>query len=380
MKREGFIDQWLQGRQLLVKASDAPVIVVVGDQPFVKERLIDAAVEGHGGEHEVFSARPGENDASALQRMLDDWSTASLFGGGRLIIARAADKLVKGSGAKRFEAALAAGAPPNRLLLTVTALDGRTKLAKTIKQSGGLVSLSPLRDAPPPWHTGGQFLETDLNLWIVQEARLQGLLISLEVADELTSRVGNEPGRLAQTVGRLAILLGDRSTLTLTDVQQHVPRTSARLLSLYEDALRRGDAQEALSLVDRMGQDGVYDPFQKLVAGPLVTETVLRGLTASLAREVAAHDALGAGAVAALVQPPWKRRKEDTATLDAVLGRAPGRVFLERDLRRTDGAGARAAFAVAVTALRGLRDGAGANLHALTVKLCRAMNPTAARR
>lgn len=379
VKRKGFIDHWREGLAALAEGPLPPVVILAGEAPFVKERLVTAAEQAHDGETESFATRPGEADARALDRLLDDWGTATLFGSGRLIVARDVDKLLKGKGANRLDERLDAGDPPNRLLLTVSGLDGRTKLAKRIKKAGGLVSLPVLRDAPPPWHDGGPFLQTDLNQWLVDEARLQGLQLALPVADAMARLVGNEPGRLAQTLQRLGVLLEDRTEITAADVERHVPASSARLLARYEDAIREGRGAEALVLVDRMARDGVFDPFGRLVSGTLVTETVLRGLTNGLAREVSAHDALGP-AVDALRQPPWSRDKAHSGTLDAVLGQGGRRVFLEKELRRTPAAAARRGFEVALTALRSLRDGGVVSLHAETVRLVRALRTGGRRR
>jgi DNA polymerase III delta subunit len=379
VKRKGFIDHWSEGLAALAEGPLPPVVILAGDAPFVKERLVAAAERAHDGETEGFATRPGEADARALDRLLDDWGTATLFGSGRLIVARDVDKLLKGKGANRLDERLDAGDPPNRLLLTVSGLDGRTKLAKRIKKAGGLVSLPVLRDAPPPWHDGGKFLQTDLNQWLVEEARLQGLQLALPVADAMSRLVGNEPGRLAQTLQRLGMLLDDRTEVSLADVERHVPASSARLLARYEDAIREGRGAEALVLVDRMARDGVFDPFGRLVAGTLVTETVLRGLTNGLAREVSAHDALGP-AVDALKQPPWKRDKAHSGALDAVLGQGGRRVFLEKELRRTPALAARRGFEVALAALRSLRDGGVVSLHAETVRLVRALRTGGRRR
>lgn len=378
MKRQGFVDVWNAARQGLGSGDLPALTVLAGEEPFVKERLIDAAAQGFDGDLETFAQRPGEGDRAALQRLLDSWSTSSLFGSGNLIVARDVGALLKGKLSATLEEVVGQGTPPNRLLLTVSALDGRSKLAKRIKKEGGLIALPPLRDGPPPWHTGGPFLETDLNGWIVAEARLAGLAVSLVVANELATRIGNEPGRIAQTLARLVILLDGRETLDQQTVIQHVPRSSVRLLASYEDALRAGDVAAALQLVDRMKHDGVFDPFMRLVSGPAVADTVLRGLTASLARELTAHERLGPTLVRALSQPPWKRSAEQTEALDEALGKGGRRVFLERDLRRSRAEPVAAAFAGALDALRRLRDGEGLSLHAVTVRLARAFRPSKA--
>jgi DNA polymerase III delta subunit len=377
MKRPGFVDVWRAALTQLQAGELPSLTVIAGEEPFVKERLIEAAQRGFDGDVETFSQRQGEGDRQALHRLLDTWSTSSLFATGQLIVARDIGPLLKGKLAAPFDEIVAGNAPPNRLLITLPALDGRSKFAKRIKKQGGLISLPPLRDGPPPWHSGGPFLQTDLNAWIVAEAALSGLTVSLKVADEIASRIGNEPGRIAQTLARLTILLDGDSTLGPAMVAEHVPRSSVRLLAVYEDALRAGDVAAALQLVDRMQTDGVYDPFMKLVTGPAVADTVLRGLTAALARELTAHERLGPELVAALQKTPWNRSADQTAALDSALGKGGRRFFLERDLKRSSAATVAAAFSTALKSLRSLRDGDGLSLHATTVRLARAFTPVA---
>ncbi|MDG2148557.1 MAG: hypothetical protein P8N09_03440, partial [Planctomycetota bacterium] len=348
--------------------------ILVGENAFVKERLLDRAIKHAGGDVEVFSVRPGEQPQAALRRLTDLWGTRSLFSTGQLILVRDAESLIKGQGVKQLQALYseAESPPPNQLLMTTSALDGRSKLAKALKGADSLVSLPVLRDAPPPWHDGGPYLETDLNQWLVAEAAQQGLSVSLKVAAEMSRRIGNEPGRIAQKLVQLKVLLGKRTDVKMKDVTEFVSFSSVRLLSLYEDALVSGDTRVALQLVDRMVREGVYDPFMRLVSGPAVAETVLRGLTAGLARVYEAHELLGPGLVNALSSKPWQRSKADTASLDQALGRGGRRVFLERDLKRVTLPAVRGAFRIALDGLRRLRDGRGLSLHAITVRLSRA--------
>ena len=381
MKRATFTEIWLAAIRRFETKPLASLTILVGENAFVKERLLAQAVKNAAGDAEVFSARPGEKPQAALRRLTDLWGTRSLFGEGQLILVRDADGMIKGNGVKQLQALYseAKNPPPNQLLMTVSALDGRSKLAKALKQADGLVSLPVLRDAPPPWHDGGPYLETDLNQWLVAEAGLQGLSVPLKVAAELLRRIGNEPGRIAQKLIQLRILLGERTNLKMDDVTSFVPFSSVRLLSLYEDALISGNVRVALQLVDRMVHEGVYDPFMRLVSGPAVAETVLRGLTAGLARVYEAHELLGPGLVNALSSKPWQRSKSDTASLDEALGRGGRRVFLERDLKRVSLPAVRGAFRIALDGLRRLRDGRGLSLHAITVRLSRAYSPVVGR-
>ena len=342
-----------------------PLLVLAGEEPYVKERLLDAAARTAGGEVEVFAARSGEPEGEAWMRLLDAWLTPMLFGGGRLLVARGADGLLSGPRLARLEAALDGDRPPHVLLLTVEAVDGRTRLARRLREADASVALPPLRDAPPPWHAGGPFLETELNLWIKDEAAALGLRCGLAAADELARRVGNEPAALARKLEQLSVLLGAGRELQVEDVRRHVRRSSARLLAAYDEALRAGDVAAALDVLDRMLSEGVYDH------GGLVAVAALRALLGNLARLVEAHERLTPELLEALGRKPWQRRPEESAALDEALGAGGRRVFLERDLRSVGPRSAQAAFGVALDGLRALRDGRGVSAHALTVRLAR---------
>ena len=359
----------------LGRAPLPPLLVLAGEEPFVKERLIVAAATTAGGEVEVHAPRSGEPEAAAWQRLLDDWLTPVLFGGGRLLVARAAEGLLAGPRLARIEAVLEGERPPHVLLLTVDAADGRTRLARRLRETDSLVALPPLRDSPPPWHAGGPFLETDLNLWIQDEAGRLGVRCALAVADELSRRVGNQPAALARKLEQLAVLVGAGRELAVEDVRRHVRRSSARLLAAWEEALRRGEVGSALDLLDRMLAEGVEDFGGRLVDGDQATDAALRTLVGNLARVLEAHERLTPELLAALRNKPWQRSGEETAALDEALGAGGRRVFVERDLRSVTPRAAHAAFGLALGGLRALRDGRGLSAHALTVRLARAFAP-----
>ncbi len=374
-KAPGFLEVRDAALERLSRAPLPALLVIAGEDEFVKERLVAAAAATAGGEVESFAPRAGESDAAAAERLLESAGTAMLFGGPRLIVARGADGLLAGPRLARFETLLEGERPPHALLLTLEALDGRSRLAKRLREQGALVALPPLRDAPPPWHAGGPYLDTELNLWIRDEAARLGLRCDLAVADELARRVGNEPAALAHKLAQLAVLAGTARPLALEDVRRHVRRSSARLLASYEDALRAGDAGAALDLVDRMLAEGVYDPFGRLVDGDQAADAVLRGLLAGLARLLEAHERLTPALREALLRKPWQRSEEESDALAAVLGAGGRRFFLERDLRAVAPASALLAFRLALGGQRALRDGRGLSLHALTVRLARAHAP-----
>lgn len=349
-----------------------PLLVVTGEVPYLKERLIAAAARAAGGAVETFASRPGESDAAAFERLLQEWTTATLFGGARLIVARGADAPVGRGRIARLQAVLEEGTPPHRLLLTVEALDGRSRLARRLRQDDALVALPVLRDSPPPWEPADGGRPTELHAWVQGEAALRGLRLTPAGTRELVQRVGNEPAALADRLDRLVDLAGTDAPVDGAEVARHVRRSSAHLLARYEEELRGGRAGPALDLLERMLVAGVYDHTGRLVAGDQAADTVLRGLASQLARLIEAHEALGPGLRDALARRPWERGPDESAALGRVLGTGGRRVFVERDLRTVPLRAARRAFALVLGGLRDARDGRGVSLHALTARLATA--------
>ncbi|MHC5209954.1 MAG: DNA polymerase III subunit delta [Planctomycetota bacterium] len=371
-KAATFLETAKAARERLARGPLPPLLVVTGEEPFLKEALIEAAARTMGEAVELFAARPGESDPAACERLLQSWTTATLFGGPRLIVSRGADALVGRGRLAKLEAVLEQATPPHHLLLTLDALDGRSRLARRLRATEGLIALPVLRDTPPPWEPSDSDRPTELHAWVVEEASSRKLRLTPSGARELVARVGSEPAALADRVVRLVDLLGTESPVEADDVARHIRRSSAHLLTRYEQELRAGRTGPALDLLERMLAAGVYDHTGRLVAGDQAADTVLRGLTSQLVRLIEGHEALTPALLAALGRRPWERSPDETAALAEALGAGGRRAFLERDLRTTSLEAARRALSLAMSGLRAARDGQGISLHALTVRLASA--------
>jgi DNA polymerase III delta subunit len=257
-----------------------PLVVITGDEPFLQEPLIAAASRAVE-EVESFSARPGEGDAAACARLMGAWTTATLIGGPRLIVARQADALFARGRLARLEERLESGEPPHRLLLTLGSLDGRTKLARRLTQLEALFALPPLRDAPPPWQATRAHEPTELEQWILARARERSLALQPAAAAELARRLGNDPARLDGVLAQLAVILKAGAPITAAEIAAHVRPSGAQQLAGFEERLRTGAAGPALELLDRMLAEGVYDHDGRLVAGDPAVDLVLRGSSAT---------------------------------------------------------------------------------------------------
>ena len=348
------------------------LIVVSGTDRYLMNPVIKTVVGAAGGETDPSAVQDGGHTKAAFKKILTQWTTPTLFGGQMVILVDDADWLVK----KEYLAELTAiEDPPHLLLLCVKSKpDGRQRGTKALKQSGGLVSLPVLRDSAPPWIDRPKPSDIELHHWICVQAQHRGLRMDLHAASTLFARVGNSPAQLVQKIEQLSILC-EGEDVTKEDVEEHILYTSSRLLGLYDDASLRGNLTEALTLAGRMGREGVYDRNNRLVMGPAATDVVLRSWGSRLVRLIGAHEQLTDSAVMALSAKPWERNAADQQALDTVIGTAPSRVFLERDLRSLPSQNAREGLNTIIECLRNARDGAGTSFMTATVRLVRCLHP-----
>lgn len=247
----------------------APLFVVVGDEPFLKQRAMDRIVQALSrGPEGIFGVRmadaegPEEQRPSSLQEALADVSTPSLFSAGAVVVVKRADKLLGRAGAP--EALLEYLERPARsgtLVLDLKSLDGRTRLGRALRDSSAVVECKRLYDQPPPWKRDAAPHDNPLAQWIVQEGRGENLSFGLPVAQELAERVGNHLGALHEEIGKLALYLGAGSgrpaKVSSADVAASVGDYNEFGVFRFADAVGDRDLAEALRISRGLFEQGV---------------------------------------------------------------------------------------------------------------------------
>jgi len=317
----------------------APVTVVLGEEELLAERAVadavGAAVGELGAETTVEEVRAGAlPDGFAM-----DLATASLFGGGRVVVVHDAETL----DATARSAVLGAARDPSPgtvLVLRAAGVGRQAKFFKKVQQHAAV----KLADRLKP---------SERMSWLRSEVRRLGRQADQAALAALVDTVGQDLRELAGAVAKLHVAVPPPAPLTAAHVAEFLSQTADRGVFELTDAVFAGDAATALGHLESLlgqGEDAL-------------------GLLGMLARQlrlllkVADHPGAPASQVAQLLGPgtrDWqverarrqarRFRPEDLrrgldviAEADAEVrnGSLPPRLLLELVVTRLAGAGAR---------------------------------------
>lgn len=283
------------------KPKRQPVVVLVGDEDFLKRRVRDrliAAALGDADPAFAVSVYPGDKlDFSTVRNDLD---TLPFLSPCRVVVVEAADTFVTANRPKleRYvEQPSAAGV----LVLDVKAFPETTKLAKALPDAAKIACKAPPESKLADWCSGWAKVAHGKTL----PADAAGLLVDL---------VGPAMGLLAQELDKLAVAVGDKPAITPDDVDKLVGRSKEADVFRILDAIGEGKPREALGLLGAAFADG-EDPmgvFARLGSQLRKLAAVGRGLNDGLP--------LGPAMDAAKV-PGWPKARQSAERQVRWLGR-----------------------------------------------------------
>ncbi|MBX9579714.1 MAG: DNA polymerase III subunit delta [Gemmataceae bacterium] len=290
--------------QLLDKAAKPkrqPVVVLVGDEEFLKRRVRDRLVSAALGDADpafAVSVYPGDKlDFSTVRNDLD---TLPFLSPCRVVVVEAADAFVTAHRPK-LERYVEQPAAAGVLVLDVKAFPETTKLAKALPDAAKIACKAPPVYKLADWCSG----------WA---KAAHGKALSADAAGLLVDLVGPAMGLLAQELEKLAVAVGDKPAITPDDVDRLVGRSKEADVFRILDAIGDGKPREALGLLGAAFADG-EDPmgvFARLGSQLRKLAAVGRGLNDGLP--------LGPALDAAKV-PSWPKARQAAERQVRWLGR-----------------------------------------------------------
>ncbi len=167
--------------------------------------------------------------------------------------------------------ALEGGIPAgNTLLLIAEEADRRKKLFKFIKKQFALIDLAVESGSGARAKKGQQAVLLDL---VRQSLEKMGKTMPPPVMEQLLERVGFHPVAVVMETEKLCLFVGDRSRITLEDLNAVVGRTRQDALFELTGAIGRRDLDAALLIAARLQENGIH---------PLAILATLRNFTRSL--------------------------------------------------------------------------------------------------
>lgn len=223
------------------KHEPRPVMVVYGDERFLKRLVIDDLRGRVAGSDDAEFAQAVFDGATADYRdVMDELATVALFGsGGRFVVVEDADEFVSRNRGE-LEDYVARPHKKSALVLDVKSWPSNTRLFKAVAASG----LQIEANRPTP---------ARLRKWLPAWSRQQhdrGL--DGDAIDLLLELVGPEPGLLDQELAKLAAACGDDGNITAAAVEELVGGWRAKTTWEMLDAALAGDAAAALAQLDRL--------------------------------------------------------------------------------------------------------------------------------
>lgn len=244
------------------KRASVPTFTVLGgEEEYLRSECRKAVLNvlGEGGDYREIDWNVVGDEERALDELFDELRTASLFGN-TLIIVTGAEKLLKehGKALERF----AESAPANPLLIDGAALWGKKKGAKipaaltAMEASGGvMVDCAPLSDRARGF--GAASHDNEQCRWVVARAEALGLSIAPPVAQVLCEREAGGLRALATQLDKLKTAIGDRSEISMADLDKHVQDHGDATLFEVVDAFGGRDCSAALTSLDRVFARGL---------------------------------------------------------------------------------------------------------------------------
>ena len=198
--------------------------------------------EGGDGALEVFEAGEGRG-APDHEALLAALPAMSLMGTRRYLLADGVEKWRDKQQAAVAEA-IGAALPPDLTLVLIARAKAPTKLLKAVKSAKGEV------------HTFEAPKARDMPRVLVGDAHRLGFKLDPAAAGLLVERMGAEPLRLRNELGRLALWAGEGGQVTAADLEEMIADTSEAAVWTLSDAVIEGDARTALRVGEQMIEQG----------------------------------------------------------------------------------------------------------------------------
>ena len=131
-------------------------------------------------------------------------------------------------------------------------VDGRTKLAKLLKEKGTVLTTKKLYDS-------------DLPEWTQQLVRSKGYEINRKALFLLIDHIGNDLNRLNNEIDKLALNLGNRNTISEDDIENYVGISKEFNVFELQHAIASRDLYKAIRIINYFEANPKGGPMQLIL-------------------------------------------------------------------------------------------------------------------
>ncbi len=212
------------------------IYVIAGQDIHLRDQALRQLREKLLGKDEGLGEIRCEGKSVELVTVLDELRTAPFLAERKVVIIDDADKFVTDN-RERLEEYFNAPSPTGVLVLIVDTWRKATRLDKQLAKIGELILAEPMKGR-------------ELVSWVVSRALQLGKTLPVVAASELVETVGEDTGRLANELEKLALFVGDRRQISSEDIVALSGHTATENVFLITDLMAEGKTAEVTKVLN----------------------------------------------------------------------------------------------------------------------------------
>jgi DNA polymerase-3 subunit delta len=245
MSAEKIIADWKKG-------NFKPIYWLEGDEPFFIDQVVNYA------EHKILPEAEASFNLSIFYGKDADWSSVvnacmryPMFAEKQVVILKEAQQM---RDIEKLESYI-----DNPIVSTIFVVsykekkvDGRSKLAKTLKSKGEMLSTKKMYDSQLPE-------------WVNQMVASHKLTIAPKALHLLVDHIGNDLSRLQNEVEKLAVNLAGRKNITEDDIEKYIGVSKDFNVFELQDALGKRDLAKTIRIIHYFEANPKAAPIQMIL-------------------------------------------------------------------------------------------------------------------
>jgi DNA polymerase-3 subunit delta len=245
MSAEKIIADWKKG-------NFKPIYWLEGDEPFFIDQVV------HYAEHKILPEAEASFNLSIFYGKDADWSSVvnacmryPMFAEKQVVILKEAQQM---RDIEKLESYI--DNPLSSTIFVVSfkekKVDGRSKLAKTLKSKGEMLSTKKMYDSQLPE-------------WVNQMVASHQLTIAPKALHLLVDHIGNDLSRLQNEVEKLAVNLAGRKNITEDDIEKYIGVSKDFNVFELQDALGKRDLAKTIRIIHYFEANPKAAPIQMIL-------------------------------------------------------------------------------------------------------------------
>ena len=245
MSAEKIIADWKKG-------NFKPIYWLEGDEPFFIDQVV------HYAEHKILPEAEASFNLSIFYGKDADWSSVvnacmryPMFADKQVVILKEAQQM---RDIEKLESYI--DNPLSSTIFVVSfkekKVDGRSKLAKTLKSKGEMLSTKKMYDSQLPE-------------WVNQMVASHKLTIAPKALHLLVDHIGNDLSRLQNEVEKLAVNLAGRKNITEDDIEKYIGVSKDFNVFELQDALGKRDLAKTIRIIHYFEANPKAAPIQMIL-------------------------------------------------------------------------------------------------------------------